>query len=198
MKVSIKGKVKKTEKDEAFEICRPTCGTPKVKETFRLVGVLDEESKTYHFYLTNITPEQLSAEDVALLYRARWSIELVFKELKRFYQLDVISSGAPAVVESLVLVAMLTVVVSHRLLNHMRLLAPEKSARFTPLRWAESFYSIAPVIMTRVLKFIGIDEDPLLLIIYFMAEGVDPNVNRERLLSPWVKAVNSQVLDGNK
>ncbi|WP_353928538.1 hypothetical protein [Desulfofundulus kuznetsovii] len=112
--------------------------------------------------------------------------------------MDVISSGAPAVVESLVLVAMLTLVVSHRLLNHMRLLAPEKSARFTPLRWAESFYSIAPVIMARVLKFIGIDEDPLLLIIYFMAEGVDPNVNRERLLSPWVKAVNSQVLDGNK
>ncbi|NHM27116.1 IS4 family transposase [Desulfofundulus sp. TPOSR] len=198
VEVSIKGKVKKTEKDGAFEIYRPTCGTPKVKETFRLVGVLDEESKTYHFYLTNITPEQLSAEDVALLYRARWSIELVFKELKRLYQLDVISSGAPAVVESLVLVTMLTLVVSHRLLNHMRLLAPEKSARFTPLRWAESFYSIAPVIMTRVLKFIGIDEDPLLLIIYFMAEGVDPNVNRERLLSPWVKAVNSQVLDGNK
>nr|WP_278244216.1 transposase [Desulfofundulus thermocisternus] len=99
-----------------------------------MVGVLDKESKTYHFYLTNITPEQLSAEDVALLYRARWSIELVFKELKRLYQLDVFSSGAPAVVESLVLVAMLTLVVSHRLLNHMRLLASEKSARFTPLR----------------------------------------------------------------
>jgi len=25
-----------------------------------------------------------------------------------------------------------------------------------------------------------------------MGEGVDPNVNRERLLSPWVKAINSQ------
>ncbi|MGQ9824971.1 MAG: transposase [Desulfotomaculales bacterium] len=195
VEVSIKGK--KTEKDGTFEIYRPRGGTPKVKETFRLVGVLDKESKTYHFYLTNITPEQLSAEDVALLYRARWSIELVFKELKRLYQLDVISSGAPAVVESLVLVAMLTLVVSHRLLNHMRLLFPEKITRFTPLRWAESFYSIAPVMMDRVLKLAGIDEDPFLLIIYFMGEGVDPNVNRERLLSPWVKAVNSQGLTGN-
>ncbi|MCL6449298.1 MAG: IS4 family transposase [Armatimonadetes bacterium] len=200
VEVFIKGsasKTRKAEKDGTFEIYHPRGGTPKVKETFRLVGVLNEESKMYHFYLTNITPEQLSAEDVALLYRARWSIELVFKELKRLYQLDVISSGAPAVVESLVLVAMLTLVVSHRLLNHMRLLAPEKSARFTPLRWAESFYSIAPVMMTRVLKAVGIDEDPLLLIIYFMAEGVDPNVNRERLLSPWVKAANSQGLSGN-
>ncbi|HHW45230.1 MAG TPA: transposase, partial [Desulfotomaculum sp.] len=43
-------------------------------------------------------------EEVALLYRARWSIELVFKELKSLYHLDVISSGAPAMVESLVLV----------------------------------------------------------------------------------------------
>ncbi|MEW5899007.1 MAG: IS4 family transposase, partial [Bacillota bacterium] len=187
VEVFIKGsasKTRKAEKDGTFEIYHPRSGKPKVKETFRLVGVLDEESRMYHLYLTNITPEQLSAEDVALLYRARWSIELVFKELKRLYQLDVISSGAPAVVESLVLVAMLTLVVSHRLLNHMRLLAPERSARFTPLRWAESFYSIVPVIMTRVLNAVGIDEDPLLLIIYFMAEGVDPNVNRERLLSP--------------
>ena len=89
---------------------------------------------------------------------------------------------------------MLTLVVSHRLLNHMRLLFPEKSARLTPLRWAESFYAIAPVMMGRVLKAASIDGDPLLLIIYFMGEGIDPNVNRERLLSSWVKPVDSQVL----
>jgi hypothetical protein len=101
-------------------------------------------------------------------------VELLFKELKSLYKLDVISGGSPAVVESLVLVAMLTLVVSHRLLNHMRLLIPEKSSRFTPLRWAESFYAIAPVIMGRVLKLAGIDDDPLQLIIYFMSEGVIP------------------------
>jgi hypothetical protein len=31
------------------------------------------------------SPDELSAEDVALLYGARWSIELVFTELKRVY-----------------------------------------------------------------------------------------------------------------
>ena len=75
-------KAKKTEKDGTFEVYRPKGGASKLKETFRLVGVLDGESKTYHLYLTNITPEQFPAEDVALLYRARWSIELVFKERK--------------------------------------------------------------------------------------------------------------------
>ncbi|MGQ9558169.1 MAG: hypothetical protein ACUVTU_09475, partial [Desulfurispora sp.] len=51
---------------------------------------------------------------------------------------------------------------------------------------------IAPVMMGRVLKAAGIDEDPLLLIIYFMGEGVDPTVSRERLLPHWVEAVNFQ------
>jgi len=31
-----------------------------------------------------------------------------------------------------------------------------------------------------------------------MGEGVDPNVNRERLLSPWVEAAKSQELNGAK
>ncbi len=120
---------------------------------------------------------------MALLYGARWSIELLFKELKSLYQLSVISSGAPMVVESLVLVAMLTLLVSQRLLNHMRSLASKKSTRFNHLRWAESFYAVAPVFMGRVLKAAGIDDDPIQLIIYFMCEGVDPNVSGERLLS---------------
>jgi hypothetical protein len=40
-------------------------------------------------------------------------------------------------------------------------------------------------------------EKVIQLIIYFMCEGIDPNVNRERLLSPWVAAVNFQVLSSN-
>ena len=187
---------KKTEGD-TFEVYRPKNGTSKTKETFRLVGIFNMESNAYHLCLTSLSPERLPAEDVALLYRARWSIELVFKELKRLYKLDVISSGAPDIVESLVLVAMLTLVVSHRVLNQMRLLAPEKSQRFTPLRWSESFYSAAPFVMTRTLKYAGIDEDPVMLLLYFMGESVDAGVNRKRLLSPWVQA-NSQGLSNIK
>jgi len=196
VEVSFKGSASRPKKTDGdtFEVYHPKNGTPKTKETFRLVGIFNKESNAYHLYLTNLSPEQLPAEDVALLYRARWSIELVFKELKRLYKLDVISSGASDIVESLVLVAMLTLVVSHRVLNQIRLLAPEKSQRFTPLRWAESFYSAAPFVMTRTLKYAGIDEDPVMLLLYFMGESVDPNVNRKRLLSPWVQA-NSQGLN---
>jgi hypothetical protein len=51
--------------------------------------------------------------------------------------------------------------------------------------------------MTRTLKYAGIDEDPVMLLLYFMGESVDPNVNRKRLLSPWVQA-NSQGLNTNE
>lgn len=177
--------------DDGFEVYRPKGGASKIKETFRLVGVLDSESGEYHLYLTDIMPDKLSAEDIALLYRARWSIELVFKELKRLYKLDEIPSDKPVVIKSLVMVSMLTLVVSHRILNLMRSLMPEKSERFTPLRWAELFYASAPDLLKLVLAFEGIELDAFTMMMFYAGEGIDPNVNRERLLAPWVKAITS-------
>ena len=180
-------RIKKAEQD-GFEVYHPRGGTPKIKETFRLVGVLNEETGEYHLYITDIMPEQLIPEDVALLYRARWSVEMVFKELKRLYKLDEIPSDKPVVIKSLVMVSMLTLVVSHRVLNMMRQMFPEKSERFTPLRWAELFYTSAPDLLKLVLAFEGIELDALTMMMFYAGEGIDPNVNRERLLSPWVKA----------
>ena len=156
-------------------------------KTYRLVGVLDKETGEYHLYLTSLSPEQLSAEDVALLYGARWSIELVFKELKRVYQLDVLHSGKSEVVEALVLVAMLTLVISRRILNFLRQVAPHKASRFTTLRWAELFRFSSGRLMENMLKSAGITEDPLLLLFFYLAEGPDPHVNRKYLMDPWVK-----------
>jgi IS4 transposase len=196
IEVSFKDTSKKKSDGDQFDVYQPK-GTSKVKDNLRLVGVLDEESQTYHLYLTNLSPDQLSAEDVALLYRARWSIELIFKELKSLYQLDVISSGARDVVETLVLVAMLTLVVSHKILNFVRSCAPpEERLRYTSLRWAELFYSTAFILMAGVLDLAGVKEDPFLLLCYYMEEGIDPNVNRERLLTPWISTDNSQLLNG--
>lgn len=162
------------------------------KETYRLIGILNQDTNEYHLYLTDLSPEQISAEDVATLYGARWSVELIFKELKRIYQLDVIDSGKKDVVESLVLVSMLTLIVSHRVLNFMRRIAPEKGSRWTPMRWAEVFHASSGRLLERVLKVAGIEDDPLELLYFYLVEGVDPNVNRKRLLDPWVQVDNFQ------
>jgi hypothetical protein len=65
---------------------------------------------------------------------------------------------------------------------------PEKSERFTPLRWNELFYTSAPDLLKLVLVFEGIELDAFTMMMFYAGEGIDPNVNRERLLSPWVKA----------
>jgi hypothetical protein len=88
------------------------------------------------------------------------------------------------------MVSMLTLVVSHRVLNLMRNLMPEKSERFTPLRWAELFYTSASKLMDRVLALAGIYLDAFMILMLYAGEGIDPNVNRERLLSPWVQPAN--------
>lgn len=167
--------------------------TTPATERFRLVGVRDPETGAYHCYLTDLSPEQLSAEDVAQLYRARWSIELLFKELKRLYQLDVITSAAPVVVEALVLTALLTLVVSHRILNHLRSLVPAQAARFTPLRWAEVFTAATIRLLPQVLAVAGVTDDPFWVMLFMMQEAPDPNLTRDRLLDPWTQP---QPLDG--
>ncbi|MCE8428988.1 MAG: transposase, partial [Candidatus Methanoperedens sp.] len=60
-------------------------------ERFRLVAIYNLDEEKYHVYLTNISNDDLSPEDVAKLYGARWDIELIFKELKSRYDLDVVN-----------------------------------------------------------------------------------------------------------
>jgi len=64
------------------------------KARFRLVGVRNFETGRYHLYLTNIPVGRLDAEEAARLYSVRWTVELLFREMKASYRLeDVPSSG---------------------------------------------------------------------------------------------------------
>ena len=50
--------------------------------------MLNEDSGEYHLYVTNLARDNYHAPDIAQLYRARWEIELLFKELKSRFGLD--------------------------------------------------------------------------------------------------------------
>lgn len=75
--------------------------------TFRVVGVWNEEAEKYHLYVRNLSAAEYSASDVAQLYRARWEVELLFKELKSTYNLDQLPTSNPVAVEALILVALI-------------------------------------------------------------------------------------------
>ena len=84
-------------------------------ETFRVVGVWNDEEDQYHLYITNLPAEVYHAPDIVKLYQARWEVELLFWELKTTYGLDEINSGKPEVVEALILIGLLSLVASRML-----------------------------------------------------------------------------------
>lgn len=158
----------------------------KVKRRFRLVCVFNSESGEYHSYLTNISVEILSAEDIALLYGARWEIELVFKELKSYYRMDKIPSENPNFVKCLIWVAILTLMCSRRILRLIRNVNPENANRYTHLRWAKVFTQQADRLLTEVVECMGLKLDMLTIYDIYLGQGCDPNVKRERLMERWV------------
>ncbi len=157
-----------------------------VKRRFRMVCVFNSDSGKYHTYLTNILVDILSAEEIALLYGARWEIELIFKELKSHYRMDQITSANPNIVKCLIWVAILTLMCSRRILRLIRNANPEKANRYTPLRWAKVFSEQADRLLTEVLECMGIKLDMLTLYDIYLGQGCDPNVKRERLMERWV------------
>jgi len=159
-------------------------------KSFRLVAIYNYEAKKYHTYITNIPPDALSAEDVAELYRVRWDIEMIFKELKSKYSLDVIKSANPNVVEGLIWTGILTLLVSRRLFNVLCASAPiEHAVRYTPLRWATTFVENATLLEISILGYFGFGPPykngfKKLAWIYEL-HSFDPNAKRHRLPEGW-------------
>ncbi len=58
----------------------------KIKKTLRLrkVAYPDDQNRYFEFLTNNF---EISAEEVAFLYKKRWGIELLFKKMKQNFQL---------------------------------------------------------------------------------------------------------------
>jgi hypothetical protein len=104
-----------------------------VRERYRFLAIRDPHSDEYHTFVTNVSPDVLTAEAVAASYRARWALELLFMELKTGYRMKQLSSERKMVVEALIYAAVLSLVVSRRLLRALS--ARDRKARVTPGRW---------------------------------------------------------------
>lgn len=153
----------------------------------RLVAVYNEDEEKYHIYITNIQKDILDAEDIAKLYGARWDIELLFKELKSKYALDVLETKNVQVIEALIWTAILTLIVSRRIYNLIRnsVSNPEKMVRYTQLRWSTIFAEIASDLLAVMLKEFGIERTIETVMSIYVSQALDPHVNRERFRDEW-------------
>jgi len=128
---------------------------------FRVVGVRDEDADDYHLYITNLPQEELLPRDIATIYRCRWEVELLFRELKSRYELDEFDTTKKHVVEILVYAALLTLLVSRELLDLVSEYAADDTV-FPPERWAATFRSHAQLILHELSQYLGYSPPPLI------------------------------------
>jgi len=153
---------------------------------FRLVAIHNDEEDKYHTYITNINSDILEPEDIGKLYGARWDIELMFKELKSRYALDVINTKNPQIIEALIWVAILTLLVSRRTYYNVRKIHTGKNIiRFTQLRWSIIFAENADDQLTLLLRYMGITKTLETILGFYDSQALDPHVNRERFRAEW-------------
>jgi IS4 transposase len=158
----------------------------KDNERFRLVAVYNEDEDKYHLYITNLSQDLLEPQEVARLYGARWEIEILFKELKSKYALDVVSTTNPQVIEAFIWIAILTLLISRRIYTMIRRLNPGANIfRFTQLRWSNIYSESASRILNAVLQFLGLDTSLITSFKISMSEALDPHVNRRHFTEEW-------------
>jgi len=153
------------------------------RRLLRLVGVRHRDSGEYRFYVTNIAPEVMDAEALAQIYACRWQVELVFKELKSHYRLAELPTRKAPVVEALILAAIITLLVSRRLLDAVRRRLRRLCRRVPEGRWASLFSAVALAVLdlltlpARIAQVLSRRLEPMLL-----HEALDPNRSRKLLL----------------
>lgn len=148
----------------------------------RIVGLWDEGRGVHHWYITNLPVAKVKAEEIGKLYAARWTIELLFRELKSSYQLESIPSRKRHIVEAFLYASLLTLLASRALLLAIRRWGALADRRTPTERWARLLVSAAPDLLAIVLDPAAMArsrERPLLN--FFLAEAPDPNVKRRLL-----------------
>jgi putative transposase len=153
----------------------------------RLIEVYNDEDEKHHIYITNIPKDVLNAKDIAKLYGARWDIELLFKELKSRYALDVLETKNVQIIEALIWTSMLTLIVSRRIYSLIKnsTAHPKKTARYTQLRWSKIFAEKAADLLTVILHRCEIKRNFETTMSAYKIQVLNPHIKRERFREEW-------------
>ena len=129
-------------------------------------------------YLTNIPSGQLSPEDISRTYAARWSVEILFKELKSCFRLDEIPSRKEEVVEAFLLAALITLAVSRALFQSLKECLVVPLLRLPFLRFSTVLRTFSAKILDQFVRGTKKEWQNLEHILFH--EIVDPNIRRKK------------------
>jgi len=157
---------------------------------FRLVGLLNEKNGEYHLYFTNLPRSEYSAPDIAQLYRARWEVELLFKELKSRFKIDEINTTKPYIIEALIIMAAISLMISREIIDELHDLeakrcdaadadSRESASRLPPRRGSLAVERHAHLIHLYLMLELGYELPDLYELLLWASRN--PNPHRERL-----------------
>jgi IS4 transposase len=156
---------------------------------FRLVGLLNEDDNEYHLYFTNLPRETYSAPDIAQFYRARWEIELLFKELKSRFGLDEINTTDGYIIEALIIMAAISLMISRVIVDELHKLdakqrevaadADTSASRLPHRRCSHAVERHAHLIQLYLMLELGYEPPDLDELLLWASR--DPNPHRPRL-----------------
>jgi hypothetical protein len=104
-----------TRRDNRSEILDMIVRSRKLR--YRLVRRWFAPEKRFILWMTNLPGDEFSAADIMLLYRSRWQVELLFKELKSHTNLRKFNTEQKAIVEGLIWASLLTLILKRLITN---------------------------------------------------------------------------------
>jgi hypothetical protein len=127
------------------------------------------------WFLTNLSVDRFSPQEVSTLYRYRFEIEQLFRVLKTVGRLDQLKSSNPCVFKTFMYATLLGIVLCHGLCAHMRQVKPECEP--SPHR----IYALLLQVLPGILQDLGTEREIKTLKAFVKAlwkEGVNPNPGR--------------------
>ncbi len=120
-------------------------------EQYRVVGLFNEDTAQYHYYVTNIPPQMLRGEAMRDIYRLRWEAETFYKTAKGGLGLNELSSSKKHVVELLVRAALIRASVAMRAKAAASRPLP-RTAWINPGQWLTIWRQILPELLDAVAR----------------------------------------------
>lgn len=83
--------------------------------TSRMIRRWNKEEKRFCLWVTNLSADKYSADDIMAIYRCRWQVELLFKELKSHTSWRKFATAQKSIVDGLVWASLLALIIKRNI-----------------------------------------------------------------------------------
>ena len=113
---------------------------PPIEENFRVICFYNDKTLTWHTYITNLSADNFTPDEIYQLYKYRWIIELLFKELKGDYDLGKLLLGNPSLAYIHIYSMLIRLIISRNLYTWiLSTIELDQREKYGPLLWSKIF-----------------------------------------------------------